>query len=526
MQTATNDRTVGCDVVPRPLPEHLPDRPPDHSPDPSPDVEHDIEIDSRCQSRQPLRHFPPVIERALAILAGSDAVDFAGLSMDARMLLARYVRYVDARTPQQAVRVANQTLAIGLGVSARTVNKLKAVQVANGWIRSTQQRSRRHGMQICQVLLSVKVLALLELAYQPSAGLEQPWLSGIRDSVGDDSAVPLPVAQRIAADRRASSEADSTMAAAQLPLRFDAWPMPATPLPVAAVEDPACAIAAPRASEESAHACRAFFLQPLQGQPAGPSLVDKSKKSNPNPSDQVSQITAGIACSADSAHSVDGTDNADCPNHRQPASNDGRQRTGQGIRLPQPLRWLLAHMSAPRVCLLMREAGQRKTRLEDVVRCCAEQIRAARNAFAYLRTLLGQDRDWAWLATRQDGAAQAAEQATHAAGQAAASRRKVQDGIAALAGQAFIGGDGLVRRIEAGMALVYTPEEASKRLGRPFGCQAAGRRVPGSAARWPASAVGPAPRGRGGVNTWRPDVPSVCSHWQPNNTEQTMEPDR
>ena len=117
MQTATNYRTVGCDVVPRPLPEHLPD--------PSPDVEHDIEIDSRCQSRGPLRHFPPVIERALAILAGSDAVDFAGLSMDARMLLARYVRCVDARTPQQAVRVANQTLAIGLGLSARTVNKLK-----------------------------------------------------------------------------------------------------------------------------------------------------------------------------------------------------------------------------------------------------------------------------------------------------------------------------------------------------------------------------------------------------------------
>ena len=122
----------------------------------------------------------------------------------------------------------------------------------------------------------------------------------------------------------------------------------------------------------------------------------------------------------------------------------------------------------------MREAGQRKTRLEDVVRCCAEQIRAARNAFAYLRTLLGQDRDWAWLATRQDGAAQAAEQATHAAGQAAASRRKVQDGIAALAGQAFIGGDGLVRRIEAGMALVYTPEEASKRLGRPLGARPLG----------------------------------------------------
>ena len=64
--------------------------------------------------------------------------------------------------------------------------------------------------------------------------------------------------------------------------------------------------------------------------------------------------------------------------------------------------------------------------------------------------------------------------ATQAASQASQSRRRVQDGIAALAGQAFIGGDGLVRRVEAGIALVYTPEEASTRLGRPLGARPLG----------------------------------------------------
>ena len=109
MQTTTNDGTVVRDLA--------------H--DFSQQVEQDFRSAPGCRSGRPPRHFSPAIERALAILAGSDAVDFAGLSMDARMLLARYVRCVDARTPQQAVRVANQTLAIGLGVSARTVNKLK-----------------------------------------------------------------------------------------------------------------------------------------------------------------------------------------------------------------------------------------------------------------------------------------------------------------------------------------------------------------------------------------------------------------
>ena len=129
MQTTTNDLNVGRDVVPGPLSELSPEPSPGALAEPSHDVEHDIKIHPGCQSRRPPRHFPPSIERALAILSGSDTADFAGLSMDARMLLARYVRCVDARTPQQAIRVANLTLASGLGVSARTVNKLKVVLI-------------------------------------------------------------------------------------------------------------------------------------------------------------------------------------------------------------------------------------------------------------------------------------------------------------------------------------------------------------------------------------------------------------
>jgi hypothetical protein len=126
-------------------------------------------------------------------------------------------------------------------------------------------------------------------------------------------------------------------------------------------------------------------------------------------------------------------------------------------------------MSAVRVCWLMRQARVRGVLLEDLAEVCRQQIAAAQNAFAYIRALLERDRDWAFA--RRDHHAQ------QAAAAEAEARREGENGeqgrlaqrLQHLVGRNFLGEDGLVRRVGAGFAEVFTVLEAAKPLGRPLG---------------------------------------------------------
>lgn len=131
-------------------------------------------------------------------------------------------------------------------------------------------------------------------------------------------------------------------------------------------------------------------------------------------------------------------------------------------------------MTTVRVCWLMRQARLRGVRLEDLAEVCRQQIAAAQNAFAYIRALLESDRDWAWA--RRDRQAQqgaAAEAEARREGEGAEQARLAQR-LQELVGKSFLGNDGLVRRIGAGFAEVFTVPEAAKPLGRSLGSRPLG----------------------------------------------------
>lgn len=183
-----------------------------------------------------------------------------------------------------------------------------------------------------------------------------------------------------------------------------------------------------------------FQEQPYRGHPAAPQLVQEEALLVP--------------------HAVSKTVHAPRPVHR--------------IALPEPLRWLADHMTAVRVCWLMRQARLRGVRLEDLAEVCRQQIAAAQNAFAYIRALLERDRDWAWA--RRDHQAQqgaAAEAEARREGKGAEQARLAQR-LQELVGKSFLGDDGLVRRIGAGFAEVFTLPEAAKALGRSLGSRPLG----------------------------------------------------
>lgn len=194
-----------------------------------------------------------------------------------------------------------------------------------------------------------------------------------------------------------------------------------------------------------ADACIDFKEQPYQGHPAPPQVVHKGvqKKTCMDATRRTQPTRADAAASA--------------------------QRAPHRIALPEPLRWLASHMSAVRVCWLMRQARVRGVLLEDLAEVCRHQIAAAQNAFAYIRALLERDRDWAFARrdhhAQQAAAAEAEERSEGENGEQARLAQRLQH----LMGRNFLGEDGLVRRVGAGFAEVFTVPEAAKALGRPLG---------------------------------------------------------
>ena len=122
-------------------------------------------------------------------------------------------------------------------------------------------------------------------------------------------------------------------------------------------------------------------------------------------------------------------------------------------------------MSRFGVFRLMREASQRGHRLETIVGQCRDAIRQAENAFAYVRSLIALDKDWSYVE-------RAAAESTERERVQSEAATELASRIAELEGCSFVGDDGLVRRVRAGVAAIYTEEEAAKTLGRTVGSRA------------------------------------------------------
>lgn len=137
------------------------------------------------------------------------------------------------------------------------------------------------------------------------------------------------------------------------------------------------------------------------------------------------------------------------------------------VKLPASIAWLAEYMSPFGVCKLMKDARGKGLLLEDVTSQCADQIRASRNRFAYIRSLLGLDRDWRFIAAEKE------KQDIEAKTMLRAKCELAVD-MEALDGRSFLGEDGLVRKVVGRVAMLYTPEEAAKALGLSRGCRPIG----------------------------------------------------
>lgn len=119
-----------------------------------------------------IKDFPPVIRRALARATGCDSCGLRELTGMERMLLSRYVRNVNINDVRKSVRVSTVELSAALHVSDRTLLRVKTELIAKGWLVTHQVQSRRRGMQISDVTLTERALAvlgLLDVADLPAA---------------------------------------------------------------------------------------------------------------------------------------------------------------------------------------------------------------------------------------------------------------------------------------------------------------------------------------------------------------------
>lgn len=110
-----------------------------------------------------IKDFPPTIRRALSRAAGCDSFGLRDLTGMERMLLSRYIRNVSIRDVRKSVRVGTAELSMALHVSDRTLLRIKTELIAKGWIATHQVQSRRRGMQISDVSLTERALAVLGL---------------------------------------------------------------------------------------------------------------------------------------------------------------------------------------------------------------------------------------------------------------------------------------------------------------------------------------------------------------------------
>lgn len=111
-----------------------------------------------------LRHYPQLIAQAADRATDDRIPQIRTLSTSARLLLQKIVRSLPQERPQQSVRISTATFGVALGVSDRTVARLKNELEHAGFITRHQVQSRRLGMQVADIWLTDPALQLLGLA--------------------------------------------------------------------------------------------------------------------------------------------------------------------------------------------------------------------------------------------------------------------------------------------------------------------------------------------------------------------------
>jgi hypothetical protein len=154
-----------------------------------------------------------------------------------------------------------------------------------------------------------------------------------------------------------------------------------------------------------------------------------------------------------------GSSGIQCIHRQPPVGGSSEKHPQQPVskakpgEIPASLQWLVeCNVSRNGVFLLMRLARQRGVLLETVATLCRQQIESARMPFAYLRDLLGRDKDWAWVAQSQVQAA--AEQVDDRDREAA--RDAIAQRLGSLSGRWWLAPTKRqLLRVEGGVFMVY-----------------------------------------------------------------------
>lgn len=111
----------------------------------------------------PPRPYPPSIARAADRATDDRLASVRALSSKARLTLQKIVRCISTSNITQSVRISRNLLADLLGVSTKTVSRIKAELENAGWIDRHQIQSRMYGMQVGDVWLTPWALQELQL---------------------------------------------------------------------------------------------------------------------------------------------------------------------------------------------------------------------------------------------------------------------------------------------------------------------------------------------------------------------------
>jgi len=111
----------------------------------------DIQIAGRGGA---MNRYPQVITLAADRATDDRIPDIQALDVRARVLLQKIVRSLPKDNPRASVRISNCTLATVIGASKRTVARVKRLLEDGGWIKRSQEQSRRHGMQVADIWLT------------------------------------------------------------------------------------------------------------------------------------------------------------------------------------------------------------------------------------------------------------------------------------------------------------------------------------------------------------------------------------
>lgn len=312
----------------------------------------------------PLKDFPPLIGRALSRISGCDGAGLSELNYQGRMLLARIVRNICVRKPEESVRVSNNCLAAGLGISDRTVRRIKISLEESGWITRHQKQSRRHGMQVSDIWLTPAALRTLGLIADATATCVPPEKTQVTSVV---TSVPHPAVATVATV------------------------VPSTP-------------------SEQSHSitggCNEKISNSLHEKTFPPLDLEKSKNDENEIKSSALAILADAHCisldiqsSTKSHPAVDfelstGSTEAQ-PHEAQPKEFAKKKVFGDQSALPDDVAILETKgLTRFAVFKLMGIATRKGKRLGQIVTAMGEGLFKARNLFSYVKKLIDVDRDW------------------------------------------------------------------------------------------------------------------------------------